>query len=195
MPLIFATLLVKMLRIYHIFNHFQKLGRISSDFSMLFFILLVLTPHILVLILFTFSDSYHWEVQTTFKVGYISVFSDCIGDISPYFTALSVWLLVMILAISVVAFKTRKVRIKHFRDAKNVNGLLFMLVLLGTIGLILYRLLDDYRYCLEADITLYVATMSIIVLCQAFLFVPKLLPLLYNKVKSKCCSCCNIVLP
>ena len=191
-PLIFATLLVKMLRVYHIFNHFQKLGRISSDFSMLFFILLVLTPHILVLILFTFSDSYRWEVQTTLKVGYIVVFSDCTGNISPYYTALCVWLLVMILAISVVAFKTRKVRIKHFRDAKNVNGLLFMLVLLGTIGLILYRLLDDHRYRLEAELTVYVGTMTIIVLCQAFLFVPKLLPLLYNK--TKCCSCHDIVL-
>ena len=42
LPLILATLLVKMLRVYHIFNHFGKVGRMYSDVALLIYVLLLI---------------------------------------------------------------------------------------------------------------------------------------------------------
>ena len=91
-------------------------------------------------------------------------------------------------AISYVAIKTRKVRIKLFRDARKVNGLLFMMIVLGIFSVILYRLLDDNQYRLQADIVLHVAHSSVVILCQGFLFLPKILPVICKKWRLKLSS-------
>ena len=79
-PLIFATLLVKMLRIYHIFNTFGKASKLSSDLSLLLFVLLILSPNILILIVFSSLGSYRLQAIYEVKTGYIETGQGCQGD-------------------------------------------------------------------------------------------------------------------
>lgn len=180
-PLIYATLLVKMLRVYHIFNHHGRLGRVSSDCVMLFFISLVLAPNVFILLLFTFFSSYRWQTQYITTLSHVEVFINCSGDYLVYYVSLCVYTVILLAAISCVAVKTRKVRLRQFRDARKVNAVLLLMVLIGVSAVILYRIFDNNQYRLQADIILHLAHCSVVILCQVFLFLPKVLPVLYHK--------------
>ena len=182
LPLIYATLLVKMLRVYHIFNYHGKLGKLSSDFAMLLFILLVLAPNFVILMIFTVLSQYRWLEESSVELGHVEVFSDCSGNYIVFYIFLCAYLLVLMTCISCVAIKTRKVRMKQFRDARKVNILLFLMIVMGVTSLILFKILDDERYRLQADIVLHLAHNSMIILCLVILFLPKILPILHKRV-------------
>ena len=132
LPLISATLLVKMLRVYHIFNTFRKTSKLSSDLALGVFILVIVSPNILILILFSSLSSYTLQVTEIEKVGYIEVGVQCEGDLTLFLMLMLIYLLILMLAVMSVAIKSRKIRMREFRDTKKVNALILILVLLVT---------------------------------------------------------------
>lgn len=112
-PLIMAVLLVKMLYVYHIFHNSRKLSKYSSDYAMAVYIVLILSPNILVLIITTALDTYHVSAIHTFHTDHIEVKYVCMGDLNAYFQTLLVYLILLIVCTAIVAYD-EKVKTEAF---------------------------------------------------------------------------------
>ena len=178
-PLILATLLVKISRIYKIFKSYVVISKlIYRDFMLAVYVLVLLSPNILVLSLCS-TDLIEYPFTITYvnHTNHIEVVTGCTGNIDIPLVCLLVYLFVLIVAVCVIAIKTRKLRIRMFSDTKKVNGFLFVLILLTVISLSLWWIFENYSHDnLQSDIILHVGTVMIIISCQAFLFIPKVLP-------------------
>ena len=177
-PLILATLLVKMLRVYHIFNTFRKASKLSSDLALGFFVLILVSPNIFIFILFSSLSSFTLQAIEIEKVGYIEVGVQCEGDLTVFLMLMLTYLVFLMLAVVSIAIKSRKIRIQEFRDTKKVNALIFILVLLAmklsSYWLILNHSNDHDGW--RSDTVLHVGHVSIILSSQFCLFLPKILP-------------------
>ena len=178
LPLILATLLVKMLRVYHIFNTFRKVNKLSSDLALGFFVLILVSPNILILILFSSLSSYTLQAIEIEKVGYIEVGVQCEGDLTVFLMLMLTYLVFLMLAVVSIAIKSRKIRMQQFRDTKKVNALIFILVLLAiqipSYWLVLDHSNDNNGW--RSDTVLHVGHILSVLSCQFCLFLPKIIP-------------------
>lgn len=185
--LMLAVLFVKMLRVCHIFTDIKlRLGRHCSDLSLASYVLLILTPNILVNLVRTFTDYYHISLDYTTQNGYVHVKQECS---SKYETAwsggLCAYLLMFFLALVVLAVKTRKVRLQHFKDTKKVNILLFILCLCTILTFSFWSLLQKLNSKpFILSIPLHIGHSVLILSFQIFLFVPKVFPPLWRRITS-----------
>ena len=179
--LILAVLLVKLARIYRIFYRYTHIGKFCSDVILVVYVLLLLTPSIAILAVITILKPYKWSTLAVTQAGYIEVLYVCTGDLGSYYTVLTCYLVLLIICIAAVAIKTRKLRQKHFRDAKKVNIFLFLITSTGVFGLVFYKVSFDRGLYLPAYLTLHVTHSTLIGLCLGFLFLPKLCPIVYRK--------------
>ena len=182
LPLMLAILLVKMLRVYHIFHSgYPRLGRYCSDAALTCYILLILSPDILVNIIWIIVDRY--KIQG----GYVHMVKSCSSKHQVvWFGILTVYLLILILALAIVAVITRRVRLQHFKDTKKVNILLFILCLGIAITFsywVLLQTLETKRYI--ANLPLLIGHSVLVISFITLLFVPKVLPPLCRFVKIK----------
>ena len=188
LPLMLATLLVKMLRLYHIFHNTRlRLGRYCSDISLAFYVLLILIPDVFVNLLWAFVDRYQIHFEYQMRDGYIHLEKVCTSKYEiQIFGVLIIYLLVLILALAIVAIITRKVRLQHFKDTKKVNTLLFIFCT-GIIIVFSYWLLlqtqDTKRYI--KNLPLYIGHSVLVVSFLSLLFVPKVFPPLWRRIKDK----------
>ncbi len=184
-PLILAVLMVKLLRVYRIFYYYSHVGRLCSDTALAAYVLLLLSPIILSLIVMTSLKAYRWSEKTITHLDRVEVLYVCVGDLGPYYTVNASCIIALTVGVMVAAIKTRKLRHKHFRDAKKVNVFAFLVVLSGLSSLIMYKLFSDRSLYLPAYITIHVIHCSFIALCLGFLFTPKLTPILLRKYLSR----------
>ena len=179
--LIFATLFMRLLRVYRIFFHYQKVGKIWSDKGLLLFIALIVSVSISLLILWTAIDTLRTDETTVFRPSmsrpHFDVYLDCRSN------HLGIWLglilgytgLIMI-AVLALAVMTRKVRIESFRDTKEVNAFVFTTVFLVVVLIALSLLLKG-----ASNVSLYttfvleeLCYILVPIACKIFLFVPKI---------------------
>ena len=187
LPLMLATLLVKMLRIYHIFYNIQMrhLGCHCSDLSLALYVILILTPGFLLNIIWDFVDRYRVYFEYQMQDGYIYLEKSCRSknQVLLYGVA-TVYLLVLIFALTIVAVITRKVRLQNFKDTKKVNILLFIFCVAIVVSLsywLLLQALNTKRYI--ANIPLFIGHLLGVIFYMSLLFVPKILPPLWRHVK------------
>ena len=176
LALMIATLLVKMLRVYHIFNCVTiHIGRYCSDLALMIYILLILVPNIIVNLVWLFTDQYHAVIEYRTRKGYIEVSKDCSCKYESIWSGvLSVYLLLLALASAVVAIMTRKVRLQHFKDTKKVNILVFVLclgIILTFSYWLLFQMLDAKPYIVS--IPLIIGHSTVILSFLVLLFIPK----------------------
>ena len=149
LPLTLATLLVKMLRIYHIFYSIKmrRLGPHCSDLSLALYVILILTPGILLNLIWAFVDRYQVYFEYKMRDGYIYLEKHCRSknQILLYGVA-TVYLLVLIFALAVVAVVTRKVRLQNFKDTKKVNILLFIFCIANSCVTLLLATTTGFEY-------------------------------------------------
>ena len=192
LPLMLATLLVKMLRVYHIFhNTMLRLSHYCSDLSLAFYVLLILVPDVLVNLIWSIIDRYQVHIEHQVQGGYIVMDKTCRSKYqTALFGILSVYLLALILALAVVAIITRKVRLQHFKDTKKVNILLFILgtgIIITFAYWLLLQTLDTKGYI--AALSVHIPHSVLIISFQSLLFVPKVFPPLWQHIKN--ISACN----
>ena len=194
--LILATLFVKMLRVYAIFvDPLSYKKKFYSNYALLLYIGLIVSPNALVLLLWSTIDplnSHEIEIQTKSK---IVIIENCLSNHTLFWLAILVlYMLALILAVVVVAFKTSTIRYKHFQDAKATNAFAFLAISLIIITTFYYGFfirVEASLNSLNAILTiLYTGHFLFVVLCQVILFVPKVFPplkrwLFRNHVKSK----------
>ena len=187
LPLILATLLVKMLRVFHIFNLYGKISKMCSDSALLIYVLLLISPCVLVLIFWTAVDPYTARMIVTEHPTFTEVEQRCTCKyLLVWIGLLIINILILIAVLLTVAVKTRKIRQAHFKDTKKVNAFLFLLVTVIFITLaywMIFRTIGAKKG--YSDITLHLSHVIIVASCQGFLFIPKVLPPLMRSISKK----------
>ena len=188
-PLILGTLLLKMLRVYVIFFHphsYKK--KLCSDGVLFMFVLLLSSPTILVLTAWTAIDYYSRHTIVIPQKGYLEIHKVCLGNHTAIWLGLLLLnFFILLIAVIVVAFKTSKIRYKHFRDAKATNIYAFLVSFITVMTLFYWFFFRSLEVSIpnirSAVYTLYVGHISIPMSCQFTLFIPKLYPPIVRGLK------------
>jgi hypothetical protein len=184
--LIWAILLLKMLRVYRIFTTIKlpgKGGKKHKDYALLFYTVLLLLPQVALLIIRTAIDPSRREEYYTEYPGFIGVASVCTSDhwliwnlvVNPY-------LFILQGAVIIVAIKTRKIRSKNFKDTKKVNLLVYLILVLANCTRaygFTFFIVGRYNY---SAILVIVSQVLAAFMVQFTLFVPKIWPPLRIKI-------------
>ena len=187
LTLILATLLVKMLRVYRIFNHFGKVGKMYSDIVLLFYVLLLISPNVILHILWSIIDPYSADTISTEYSSYTKVKQRCYSKQTLlWFCILYLNIKGLALVLIVVAVKTRKIHRENFKDTKKVNAFIFILLIVIYIisaQWLIFRSIGVKKG--YASIPLHIGHIIVVVSCQGLLFVPKILPPLQRNLFKK----------
>ena len=184
--LIFAPLIMKMLRVYRIFTYFGKMGKLWSDIVLFAGTMVIVGANIIfvtVWIVFGGNKVISTEMLVTPEDSfpYYEVSQTCILPNIIYFIYL-IEVAIIYTIIVLLAILTRNIRRQHFKDTKKVN----IFIYLDTVSS--YILFPLSLIITNPEIQVYftfVETNSHAILCQMFLFLPKVLPPLLRDVKLK----------
>ena len=191
--LILSTLLVKICRIHHIFNRLGKIGKLCSDKSLLLLISMIVLGKLVLLSAWTALDklqitdyeTYHSESKPPFY----KVIQKC------HSRHHGIWIITCLLYTAIiggilafVAFKTRKIRHKDFKDTKKINALIVTLFMSITIVTSLWAILRTTDYLNLSKVLLAILYLLLPVFCQMYLFFPKTMPLLKKKLFKYFCK-------
>ena len=189
-PLILATMFVKMLRIYEIFSDpfsFQRKRRYFSNPFLLLYVLMLVCPSFVVLLVWSTYDS-HTSFQLESPAdNHVLVYPICLsGHTIKWLAAVVFYFLLLCVALICLAIKISKIRRKHFRDTKASNAFVYLTSLLITLTLaywyFFYNVPATASSVLAIRSVLYVGHTIMILLCQCLLFVPKVYPPLKRKL-------------
>lgn len=178
---IFATLLVRMLRIYRVFTYFGKLGKRWSDGVLCVAVLGIVGVEAVLLLVWSLTDAYTIQdveiYKTTSTEPYYEVVQFCSSQHDKVWLAIALSEIgVLIFSVALLAYKTRKIPRKHFKDTKKVNSYIFMNILLICVAMSQWWVLRTNNYPAASLITVYIGFGGSAVLCQILLFVPKVMP-------------------
>ena len=186
LDLIFATLLLRMLRVHHIFKLLQPISIYWSDKYLFIYALLICMGKVCLLILQTSIDHLHPETQREYVP----------TSIPPYYkatlhctnSALGLWIIlsflysaVLLLLVLFLAIQTRHISKNDFKDTKKVNFFVFLVVIALAIAISLEVVFVEAGIDIGADVSEWLAYFAVAVICQVCLFAPKTVPLVMNK--------------
>ena len=177
--LIIATVLVKLARVYHIFNRMtpKPLGKTSSDLFLAGYVLLILFPMIVVLTTWTVIDRFKITFRPSPKSGFFQ--RQCLSDyLTIWLPLLVLNIVVLFLVLMIVALRSRHIREKHFQHTRRVNMFIFCLFFNISLPFSYWWLLENLGTSVPlhiATIPLHIGHFGIVVLCQLLLIAPKLL--------------------
>ena len=186
LPLMLAILIVKMMRVYHIFNNAKlRLGRYCSDLSLAVYVVLILLPDVFVHLIWVSIDRYHSVVDYNVQNGFVHAKKTCGSENQIiWFGLLTVYLFALMFALGVIAVLTRTIRLRHFKDTKKVNVLLFILcygIVITFSYWLLLLTLNSKRYV--RTLPLHLGHSVMVISFQVLLFVPKVFPPLWRCIK------------
>ena len=177
--LIIATVLVKLARVYHIFNRMtpKPLGKKSSDLFLAGYVLLILSPLVVILITWTVTDRFKITFRPSSMSGFIQ--RQCLSDyLTIWIPLLVLNLVVLFLVLMIVALRSHHIREKHFRRTRRVNMFIFCLFFNIALPLSYWWLLENLGTAVPlyiATIPLHIGHSGVVLLCQLLLIAPKLL--------------------
>ena len=175
-PVILATLLVKMLRVYIIFSHptsYKKM--LSSDKALVLYILLLLSPNIITLVVWIPLDpAVHVTFMIPFK-DFILVNRFCFAEHEQIVISWQVaYTCLLLLAVGIVSILSNEIRYKHFKDTKATNAFVYIVFFILFSTFIYFFVLQMVIFNVPAFIyTLYISHAGTAMACLFTLFVPK----------------------
>ena len=183
MPLILAAILVKIVRVYRIFTQHRILKPkiYTSTYAHFLYAILLVSPNIIILVLWTFIDPYrltHSEFSTK---------EQCQSRHTTVWSSmLVVYICLLSLTVVVVAIKSRKIRLTLFKDSKEVNIFIFLIIIVGMNTFVYWRIFETFGIYEDIpNYILYTGHMIAPLLCQAILFIPKVWPPVRDKILKK----------
>ena len=188
-PLILATLLVKMLRVYHIFNlhGYEKPSIFLYNSALFIYTLLIISPKICILILWSAVDVYQ-QILTPYAISseFLVYHEQCRAKHTIKWTAsLAIYDSILSMSVVIVAIKTRKIRFVRYKDTKKVNLLVFLVLFIGnSTWLYWYFFTESRRYPLVPTYILYAGCLTLPLVCQFTLLVPKIWSPFYKKLSN-----------
>ena len=186
LDLIFATLLLRLLRVHHIFRLSQQISKYWLDKYLFIYVLLVCMGKLCLLVIQTAVDHIHPEIQREYVPStippYYKVTLHCTSSFLGLWIFLSLlYSTVLLLLVLFLAIQTRHVNKNDFKDTKKVNFFVFLVVVVLAITISLEVVFVEVGIDIGADVSEWLAYFAVAVICQFCLFAPKTVPLLVNK--------------
>ena len=179
--LIFSTLLLRMLRIYRIFSYFGKTGKLWSDKVLVIIVLIIVGTDLLLILIWFFADPFTVKNSISYKPNayppYYEIRQFCSSkEIGVWFSLTFGKVAILFAIVLFLAIKTRKIQRANFKDTKKVNIYIFITVLIVAILIPLWFFLKETGNVIWTGVVIYTSFGVIGLLCQFFLFAPKVLP-------------------
>ena len=190
--LIFSTLLLRMLRIYRIFSHFGRTGKIWSDKVLVIIVLLIVGGDVVLLLIWFRVDPF--TVRGVIQYKYRDTLPHY--EIHQYCTSnnIAVWFAltfgkvgVLFVIVLFLAIKTRKIQRENFKDTKKVNIYIFVTVLIIATLIPVWFLLVGTENVQGTGIVIYIAFGATGLLNQLMLFTPKVFPPMFRSLGWNVC--------
>ena len=187
---IFATLIVRMIRISYIFNHVGRIGRLWSDRALFGMVLAVIGFDALLLLTWSVADPYITRDDRTYvstaNPPYYRVDQFC------YSKRTQIWLLlifgeigILLTAAVILAVKTRKIEQGNFKDTKKVSAYVFMMIMTICLVIPLWWTLRLAKNSTGRGTIISLGYLAAAVYCQVFLVVPKIYPALLRRFQGR----------
>ena len=188
--LVLATLLFKVLRVWRIFSVGTKTGKAWTDRGMLLVIGLIISVKVFLLIIWLAADTYTLTdvVVSTHETSFgfsNKIVQQCESRMQ------AVWLVIiygysglLALALIAVSIKTRKIKRGNFKDTKKISTLIAILIYVTIVIGALWGVLRVSGNSTASKVTLGLAYCVVPLLCEMFLFFPKLIPPIQRQLRS-----------
>ena len=179
--LVLATVFAKTLRIYHIFTTFGKISKLWSDKGLFTLIVAIVSGKVAIMIVWGAVDINiliddvisPWQ---GFPPHYLVV-QKCYSNHLTWWVAIVFgYSAVLFLPMLYVAILTRKIKRREFKDSKKICILVAILFILIWIGTALWFVLREVGAYIASKIVYSVGFSIVVIICQVFLFVPKIIP-------------------
>ena len=183
-----ATMLMRLIRIYRIFTHFGKTGKIWQNRYLFIFILLIAcSPEVLMMIISILVDPLGYQEQVTYLLNENPpaklIFRECSGDYQFIFDVLGfLYTGILIFLLVVFAIRSRKIGYKNFNDTKKINGFVFSFTFIGIMFLSVNRILHSLNRENDATMVTVASLQVLSFLTQMFLIFPKAVPAFYHQL-------------
>ena len=190
MIFIFLTLLLRLFRVFYVFRSHHSTSKYWSDKYLILYIILMFSFMMFMLLIQSVADPFQVEMRRTFvmttsttNLPYILTYMYCSSSSTGTWLALSsIFVAVVMVFVIFLAIMTRRIKKKHFKDTKKVNMFIFSVCLTYAIFIPLWLILlpvsDTGAYVCKC-----IASLMAAALCQAFLFLPKVIPATYISLK------------
>ena len=183
--IVLATVIAKTLRIYHIFKKFGKVHQICSDQGLFILILAIVSVKIILLIFWTCLDvSLLIDREQYIKQSippYFLVTQKCQNQYPTVWITLQyTYTVILALVMVLLAVLTRKIKRHDFKDTKKINILVGALIFDLCVFLPLWAILRLIDYATLSRVAYSVGITLAAFLCQVFLILPKIVPLVLN---------------
>ena len=182
-----ATVLMRLIRIYRIFTHFGKTGKIWENRYLFLLVLLIACSPYVLMIISILVDPLRYQEQVTYLLNENPpakvIFIECSSDYQFIFDTLAfLYTGILIFLLVVFAIRSRKIGYKNFNDTKKINGFVFSFTFIGIIFVSVNRILDSLNR--ENDATMVTAVFLLLLsfLTQMFLIFPKAVPAFYYRL-------------
>ncbi|XP_064405423.1 uncharacterized protein LOC135350527 [Halichondria panicea] len=180
--LIFATLLMRLLRVQRIFFHYSKLGKVWSDYSMLLAILVFVSIAVIILTFWMAIDTPTLGIQTTFvSATQTPFFSVVLSCKSRYFDFFPIWIVLLLgytgiimAMVLLLAIRTRKIQLESFKDTKTVNVFVYTTVVCFMFLMVVSLIFEGVGDQVVTFVFRVLALSSVAIACTCFLFLPKI---------------------
>lgn len=192
--LIFATVLLRLLRIYRIFctAPLTIMSKYWVDKYLLLYVIVLCLGKVVLLILWTAIDPIGPWIKRNYVYGPDIELPHYETTLHCSCNSVVLWILVsqlysgfLILMVVHLAIQTRHVKKSVYKDTKKVNIFIFLAVICLTTTLPLWVVFLGKRIEVGAAISEWLSLYSIPMLCQTCLFVPKTLPVIVRKLISR----------
>ena len=180
--LIFATLIVKMLRVYLIFsNPLTYKKKLFSNSALFVYILIIVSPTVCILIFLAALDEYTKVPVVNQMKSYTFVFDRCLNEHTVLWALLLfLYNIILVLSVAILAIVSSSIRYKRFNDTKATNAFTYLSIFNAFLTIVywyFFRSLPISKDNVEiSGTTLYTGHVIEVLLCQLLLFAPKVFP-------------------
>ena len=183
--LIIATVLAKTLRIVYVFDKLKVIGKVCSNYALLVMIALIVSGKIFLLFVWYASDFYHiandhpnpeLTIDDNGSPQY-NVYQICYSQYATIWLAVTIgYTLLLGCLLLVLAYKTRKIKRRNYKDTKQINAFLITSGMISLVGTTLWLIFRFDEFYVASTVVANIGYLSIPIACQVFLIIPKIGP-------------------
>ena len=186
LDLVLATVFAKTLRIHYIFNKVGKISSLWSDKGLFALIFIIVSVKGAIMVLRIVVDTYYLVDEVRIPLQgfppHQVVIQTCYSRHRIMWIALTFgYSGVLGLFMMIVAILTKNIKQEIFKDSKKILTLVAVLFMSYCAGCVLWFFLRATGSYIGSKIFSNLAFYAVPFVCQIFLFLPKIVPLLYNK--------------
>ena len=188
--LITATVLMRLVRIYHVFTHFGKTNRLWQDRYLFFLILLIsCLPDLLIILRIIVNPIQYTEEATYLLTENPPVkltSTECSSEYNDVFDLITVtYTMLLVFVLLVFAILSRKIDRNNFKDTKKISIFVFSYIFIVLMFQSIQRILHSLNRENDAILVAAVEQHLLVLLSQVMLMIPKVIPAFYYHIYKK----------